>query len=264
MYDQRTPSKSRAAAGIVLVLLSVLCFYNCRTAKNPGLDDEQGFTRIFDGKTLDDWEGDSAYWRMEDSCLVGIVTPATLLKRNTFIIWKGSMPGDFELRVDYKVSTEGNSGINYRSEKIEGMPYALRGYQADLNGANTYTGSNYEERRRTTLASQGERTILPPIAVSPDSLGSHIGNNQWLPKIVKASLGDQATLRARIRVEDWNHYRIVAKGNHLQHYVNGFLMSDVTDNDTVNRKFSGLLGVQVHVGPPMRIAYRNFRIKALR
>ena len=220
--------------------------------------------RIFDGRTLDNWVGDTTYWRVEDSCLVGVVTPQTLLKRNTFIIWQGDMPENFEIRVEYKVSASGNSGINYRSEKVEGLPYVLRGYQADLNGANTYTGSNYEERRRTTLASQGEKTILPPISVSPDSLQLHIRDNQWMPKIVTGSLGDPVALKAAIKNDDWNLYRIVVKGNHLQHYVNGVLMSDVTDKDTVNRRFTGLLGVQVHVGPPMRIAYRNFLLKKLK
>ncbi len=73
------------------------------------------------------------------------------------------MPENFEIRVQYKISAQGNSGINYRSEKVEGFPYVLRGYQADLDGANHYTGSNYEERKRTTLASQGEKTILPSL-----------------------------------------------------------------------------------------------------
>jgi hypothetical protein len=254
-------SKSALIGG---ALLSVLSFGSCHAVKNAGHKDVDGFVRIFDGRTLDNWVGDSTYWRVEDDCLVGVVTPATLLKRNTFIIWQGEMPENFEIRVEYKVSAEGNSGINYRSEKIEGLPNALRGYQADLNGANTYTGSNYEERRRTTLASRGEKTILPTIPVSPDSLQAHIRDNQWLPKMVTGSLGDPAALKAAIKDNDWNQYRIVVKGNHLQHYVNGVLMSDVTDNDTVNRKFTGFLGVQVHVGPPMRIAYRNFLLKKLK
>ncbi len=128
--------------------------------------------------------GDTTYWRVEDGCMVGTVTPATLLKRNSFIIWQGNMPGDFELRLDYRISDKGNSGINYRSEKIEGVPYALRGYQADMNGANTYTGSNYEERKRTTLASQGERTVIPAIQINADSLQTQIKGNQWVPKQV--------------------------------------------------------------------------------
>jgi hypothetical protein len=245
-------------------LLLVLSFGSCYTVKIAGHKDKDGFIRIFDGRTLNNWAGDTTYWRVEDGCLVGVVTPETILKRNTFIIWQGNMPENFELSVEYKVSANGNSGINYRSEKTEGLPYALRGYQADLNGANTYTGSNYEERRRTTLASLGEKTIIPPTQVSPDSLQAHIRDNQWVPKIVTGSLGDPVALRAIIKNNDWNLYRIVVTGNHMQHYVNGVQMSDVTDNDVVNRRFKGFLGVQVHVGPPMRIAYRDFRLKKLR
>jgi hypothetical protein len=249
---------------IAIALLPLLLFGGCRSAKNAGNNSEDGFVRIFDGSTLNNWLGDSTYWHVEDSCLVGVVTPATLLKRNTFIIWQGRMPENFDIRVDYKISAGGNSGINYRSDKIEGFPYSLRGYQADLDGANKYTGSNYEERKRTTLASQGEKTLLPPIAVSHDSLQAHIANNQWMPKIVTGTLGDPAVLKAAIKIDDWNAYRVVVQGNRMQHYINGVLMSDVTDNDTVNRRFSGFLGVQVHVGPPMRIAYRNFRMKKLK
>jgi hypothetical protein len=250
-------------ARIAGAVLGCILLPGCHTNKNGLYKDSAGFVEIFDGRTLNNWVGDTTYWRVEDSCLVGIVTPETLLKQNSFIIWQLRMPENFELRMEYKISDKGNSGINYRSEQVAGIPFALRGYQADLNGANTYTGSNYEERKRTTLASQGEKTILPPIQVAPDSLQLHIKNNQWGPKQVIASLGSAAELRAAIKTDDWNQYRILANGNHLQHYVNGVLMSDVTDNDTINRRFSGFLGVQVHVGPPMRVAFRNIRLKSL-
>jgi Domain of Unknown Function (DUF1080) len=248
---------------LLCCLSLLLIFGSCSTSKNKTHRDDEGFTAIFDGKTLDKWKGDPSYWRVEDGCLVGVVTPETILKRNTFIIWQGDMPEDFEIKVEYKISKDGNSGINYRSEQVEGLPYALRGYQADLNGPNSFTGSNYEERRRTTLASQGQKTVLPPLTSEPDSLQAHIQNNQWMPKIVTESLGDPDSLKTLIKIDDWNEYHIIVKGNHMQHYINGVLMSDVTDNDIVNRRFKGFLGVQVHVGPPMRIAYRNFRLKNL-
>ena len=142
-----------------------LSLSHCSTTKNTASRDAEGFVPIFDGKTLNQWKGDPTYWKVEDSCLVGIVTPETLLKRNTFIIWQGKMPENFEIRVEYKISNQGNSGINYRSEPVKGLDYALQGYQADLNGQNSYTGSNYEERSRTTLASQGEKTILPALEI---------------------------------------------------------------------------------------------------
>ena len=256
--------KSRKKTILVSSLFLFFLASDCSTARKAAQPDAEGFIPVFDGITLDKWEGDSTYWRVEDSCLVGVVTQATLLKRNSFIIWQGEMPDDFEIKVEYKISEEGNSGINYRSELVKGVPHALRGYQADLDAANNYTGSNYEERKRTTLASQGQVTILPSMNSVDDSLKANIKDNQWLPKIVSASLGDRDSLKTHIRKGDWNEYHIIVKGNHLRHYINGILMSDVTDNDIVNRRFKGLLGVQVHVGPPMRIAYRHFRLKNLK
>ena len=119
---------------------------------------EKNFKSIFDGKTLNGWEGDSKYWRVENGNLVGEITPETLLKTNSFITWKGGEPADFELKGEFNITEKGNSGINYRSEKLPDIPYALRGYQADIDGANRYTGQNYEERGRTTLAYRGQIT----------------------------------------------------------------------------------------------------------
>lgn len=256
---------SRVAKRSVWMVLFVLTVSGCGS-EEPGPEDlgseEAGFVSIFDGETLEGWEGDPAYWRVENGNLVGEVTPETILDRNTFIIWQGDMPPDFELMAEFRVSAEGNSGINYRSEPVEGVPYALRGYQADLDGANRYTGSNYEERKRTTLASQGERTLIPAIENAED-LQAHVSRNRWSAAVVQESLGDPDSLDAHVNNGGWNEYRIIAEGNNLKHYVNGVLMSEVTDNDTVNRRSDGMLGVQVHVGPPMMVEYRNFRLRDL-
>lgn len=223
--------------------------------------DEDGFVFIFDGKTLNGWDGDSTYWRVEDGILVGEVTSATLLDRNSFIIWRGGLTEDFELKVEYRISAEGNSGINYRSEEVDGVPHALKGYQCDIDGANQYTGMNYEERRRTTIARQGQQVILKTVE---GPLSTYIENNRWTRTIVRDTLGNVDSLTSSIKSNDWNQVHLVVRGNRMLHYINGVLMSDVTDNDTINRRFSGLLGVQVHVGPPMKIEYRNFRIKQIK
>lgn len=228
--------------------------------EDPAAQGEDGFVQIFDGETLNDWEGDSTYWRVENGNLVGEVTPTTPLERNTFIIWRGGQPTDFELKVECRITADGNTGINYRSEQLEDIPYALKGYQADIDGANRYTGQNYEERGRTTLAYRGQVVTIPP---STGPLQSHIKNNAWIPAIVTDTLGSSDSLRAQINEEDWNECHLIVKDNRLQHYINGVLMSDVTDNDTTNRKLTGLLGVQVHVGPPMKVEYRNMRLKQL-
>jgi hypothetical protein len=224
--------------------------------------DRDGFVEIFDGQTLNGWEGDSTYWRVENGNLVGEVTPTTLLENNTFIIWQGGSPADFEFTGEFNITEEGNSGINYRSEQLTDIPFALRGYQADIDGKNAYTGQNYEERKRTTLAYRGQATIIKP-QESTGELRENIEKNAWLGLEVKESLGDRDSLKSLINQGDWNSFRLVIKGNRLQHYINDVLMSDVTDEDTVNRTMEGLLGIQVHVGPPMKVQYRNLRLKEL-
>lgn len=242
----------------IFIILAALITGSCQHHMSPFKKD--GFVQIFDGKTLQGWEGDSTYWKVENGCLVGEVTPATLLKTNTFIIWQNGQPADFELKTEFRITKNGNSGINYRSIMVENLPHALKGYQADIDGENRYTGQNYEERIRTTLAYRGQIVMIPTIA---GSLSSNIKNNAWTGVKVLGSLGNPDSLLAQIKSEDWNEYHLIIKGNHLQHFINGVLMSDVTDNDTVNQKSKGLLGVQVHVGPPMKVEYRNILLKQL-
>ena len=225
--------------------------------------DKEGFTAIFDGKTLKGWEGDPTYWRVEEGALTGEITPTTLLKTNSFIIWKGGTPADFELKGSFKITADGNTGINYRSEQLTDIPFALKGYQADIDGKIRYTGQNYEERGRTTLAYRGEKVTVntPQNAADPESFRANVKNNAWQARQVTGSLGSSDSLQTFIKANEWNNFHLVIKGNRLQHYVNGKLMSDVTDNDTVNRKMQGLLGVQVHVGPPMKVQYKDLRLK---
>jgi hypothetical protein len=214
------------------------------TLAAEGADD--GFVQIFDG-TLKDWDGDPVYWRVENGTLIGEVRPDTLLKRNTFIIWRGGEVADFELKLEYRVSAEGNSGINYRSSEVPDVKWAMRGYQADIDGKDQWSGQNYEERGRTFLAYRGQSVVMKP----------GVG-----PEIVKV-LGDRAELQKMVRKEDWNEVHIVARGNLLRHFTNGVLMSEVRDEDPEKRSMKGLLGVQVHTGPPMRIEFRSIRLKRL-
>jgi hypothetical protein len=218
--------------------------------------DSGAFVSIFNGKNLDGWKGDTVYWRVENGNLVGEITPSTILKTNSFIVWQGGEPADFELKLEVKISRDGNSGINYRSEVFPDVPNALKGYQADIDGKISYTGQNYEERGRTTLAYRGEI-----VTVDSGQIAGNVKNNAWQLRKVTGSLGSSDSLKALIKYEDWNKIHLVVKGNRLQHYVNDILMSDVTDEDAINRKFKGLLGVQVHVGPPMKVEYRNIEIR---
>ena len=123
--------------------------------------DEPGFRSIFGGENLDGWEGDSKYWRAADGIMTGEITPETIIKSNTFIIWRGGEPENFELKVDYRITSGGNSGVNYRSAVVQDKVtpdnrFALRGYQCDVDGQNRYTGNNYEEKGRLFLAVRGQ------------------------------------------------------------------------------------------------------------
>jgi len=220
------------------------------------------FISIFDGKSLEGWEGDPAVWKVENGLIVGELSPESDLKTNTFLIWKGGEPGDFEFKADFKITLDGNSGINYRSEKLEDIPFALRGYQADIDGKNTYTGQNYEERKRTTLAYRGQKTKINP-QNPPGEIRDFIERNAWRGLEVTEELGDRDSLKTLIKSEDWNHMHLVIQGNVLKHYVNGVLMSEVWDEDEINKSLQGHLGFQVHVGPPMRVELRNIYLKEL-
>ena len=211
--------------------------------------DEPGFQSIFDGKTLAGWEGNPAYWRAESGVLVGEITPANVIKSNTFIIWRGGSPRDFELKLDYRITEAGNSGINYRSVVIPDPvtpenKFAMRGYQYDLDGRKRYDGNNYEEKGRLFLAVRGQI--------------SHVVGGR--PPIVLASFANTDDL-ASVATADWNAAHLIVRGNTATHILNGRLMSITVDDDLPNRRSDGLIGVQVHVGPPMKVEYRNIRLK---
>ncbi len=168
-------------------------------------------------------------------------------------MWRGGVTRDFELKLEYRISARGNSGINYRSVEVPGLPFALRGYQADIDGQSRnsggvrHTGQNYEERGRTFLALRGQTVRI----------------GEGLKPLVTGSVGDPKLLESFIKSDEWNEYHIVARGPVMIHLLNGHVMSVVVDDDVKARRLDGLLGVQVHVGPPMKVEYRNIRIKHL-
>jgi len=208
--------------------------------------EETGFQPIFDGKSLHGWDADPAFWRVENGAIVGETTAAKQPKQNTFAIWRGGSPASFELKVQYKL-TGFNSGVQYRSIELPDIKYAMKGYQADIDGQQQYTGQIYEERGRGFLALRGQATYVAP-GQKPGVIGT---------------LGDNTELKGLIKGDDWNDLHIIARGNTIVQILNGRVMSMVIDDDTANRKMEGLIGFQVHLGPPMKIEYRNIRLKTL-
>ena len=231
---------------VIILSLSVTFSLSCESASShKPLPNSAVFIDIFDGKTFNGWKADTSVWHIENGCFVGEVTPSKQIQTNSFLIYTKSQAGDFEFKAKFKISNGGNSGVNYRSEELADIPYALKGYQADIDGENVYTGQNYEERGRGFLAMRGQNAVI---------------NNSKDAFIIK-SISNSDSLKSKIKVDDWNEIHLIVKGNNMKHYINGILMSETTDNDASNSKSSGLIGLQVHVSKEMKVAYKNIQLK---
>lgn len=200
---------------------------------------------MFDGKSLEGWRGRADLWSVADGVIVGRTTAEEPIKKNTFLIWDGDAPSDFELRISYWIES-GNSGIQYRSTVGDEKEFVVGGYQADIEISNKFTGINYEERGRGILAQRGQR-----VTIAED--GS---------KKVE-TFGDAGEIAKAFHTDAWNEYRVVAKGNTLQHYINDTLTSEVIDGQTAKAAKDGVIALQLHVGPAMMIRFKNLTIKAL-
>jgi hypothetical protein len=216
------------------------------------MNDRTGFESIFDG-TMKNWDGDPSYWKAENGMLVGETTAANALKENTFVIWRGGEPADFELKLEVKMSST-NSGVQFRSQHVppgEGNvtgKWVLKGYQADIDFNNQFTGMIYEERGRGIIMMRGQGVYL-----GADGSKRVIANLQRNPD----------ELKALIKPGDWNHIHIIARGNTIMNIVNGELMALLVDDDAKARAMKGLVGLQIHVGPPMRLEFKNIALKKL-
>jgi hypothetical protein len=260
-------------------------------------DNYTGFEKIFDGTTLTNWDGDPAFWRVEGGAIVGETTADKPLDSNTFLIYRGGEPDNFELKIEFKLNST-NSGVQYRSRQLTGAvgKWVLCGYQADIDFNNAYTGMLYEERGRPGFLAprgtvqyagpndtqQGQCSSGQPVAPRGQGGGGRAGGGdparggggQATPPAAPATpaplrgqiaqVEDGEALKAIIKVNDWNQLHIIARGNTFIHLLNGHVTAIFVDDDQTNRAMKGLLGVQLHVGPPMRIEFRNIYLKNLK
>ncbi len=226
--------------------LAVLFFANFAFADHP---DSRS---IFNGKDLTGWTGDPGLWSVRDGVIRGETTAETPIETNTFLIWEGEA-SDFELVVEFKLTGDSaNSGVQYRSKVLDTEKWIVAGYQADMDYANRYTGMIFEERGRGILVRPGLRLDVLP------------GHTMKSP-VVKALGTDTPTevLKATIKQGDWNRLHVIARGNHLRHYVNGVLTAESTDRDPDHAALSGRIALQIHRGPPMVAEFRNLTLRRL-
>ena len=213
------------------------------------LSNANGEKNLFDGKTLKGWNGDPKFWSVQNGSIVGQTTKENPTKGNTFIIWKGGKMNDFDLTLDYKIES-GNSGIQYRSFVKPGKNdgWRIGGYQADLEAGDKFSGICYGEGFRGILSMRGQKTTL-----TVDDKGK-------LKKDTK-QFGDSAEIGKAVKKGKWNQYRITAKGFQFTHYINGVKTTELIDNDEKTRRKDGLLALQLHAGPPMKVYFKNIVLK---
>ena len=207
--------------------------------------------RIFNGKDLAGWEGDPRLWSVKDGAIRGETTAENSAKGNTFIIWKDGVTKDFELRLSFRCNAANNSGIQYRSKHItEGKvrnKWVVRGYQHEIRNQNklpSVSGFIYGEgigRGRMCLV--GDKATW--------------GKDG---KKVTDTLIDQAGFEKLFKLNDWNDVVIIARGTHIQHYLNNTLILDFTDSPTLALR-EGILALQLHAGKPMWVEFKNIRMK---
>lgn len=217
---------------------------------------DTGFQSLFNGKDLTGWDGDQSVWSVQDGAITGQTSEGKTVQENTFLVWNGGEPTNFELHASFRLVAKNekhfaNSGIYYRS-RVDTATKQVLGYQGDMDASlKEYLGAMYEDDR-TTVAKFGQRVHATRVDGKSkiDVLGT------------TATTVDLDTLFAELSAGRWLDYTIIAKGNHIQHYLNSKLAVDVIDDDDTRTK-SGVIALQVHHGPPMMVQFKNLQIKLL-
>jgi len=219
-------------------------------------DPSQGWVSLFNGKDLTGWDGDTRLWSVKDGVIHGQTTLTNPAKGNTFLIWRGGTLKDFKLRIKFRLEN-GNSGIQYRSKEIS--KWVVSGYQAEVENSPGKVGFLYHERGRGWLVNVGDFMVI-------DEKGNKnvVSNVSDKDELVKAGY---------YKEKDWNEYLIIAQGNHLIHYLNGYPTMELIDRDrltnpddakdTKGAAREGILALQIHAGPPMVVQFKDIQVQHL-
>ena len=211
------------------------------------------FTSLFNGKDLKGWSGDARLWSVKDGAIRGETTAQKRANRNTFLIWEGGTLKDFELKIKFRCNATNNSGIQYRSQKMppfKDNQWRVKGYQHEIRNENTVPnvpGFIYDEGgKRGRICLAGEKAVW----------------NEDGKKSIEKFL-DKNQIRDLVRVDEWNDVRILAVGNHIQHFLNGTRIVDFTDNHPKLALSEGVLALQLHAGRPMWTEFKDIQLRRL-
>ncbi len=238
--------------------ISLLAFHSLAAEKPQEAPPEaKGMKSIFNGKDLTGWDGDPRLWSVKDGAIRGETTAEVKANGNTFIIWKDGVLKDFELRLSFRCNATNNSGIQYRSKHItEGNPrnkWVVRGYQHEIRNQNilpSVSGFIYDEGG---LAGKRGRTCLVGEKATWGADG----------KKVTETLITAEEFKKLFKLDKWNDVIIIARGNHIQHYMNNRLIMDFTDGHE-KALLEGILAFQLHGGNPMFAEFKDVRIRQLK
>jgi hypothetical protein len=204
---------------------------------------EPGFERIFDGETLQGWSGDSKLWSVQDDAITGVTTDEEPLAYNKFLIWDGEVE-NFHLRAKVRLIGNSNSGIQYRSQHLKDAgEYVVGGYQCDIHPKAENNGMLYHERGRGIVAKHGQKVIV-----------DHAGD-KWFT-------GTTGPVQ-EIKLQEWNTFEVIAKGNRLIHKLNGKVCAEIIDHHEAGRLMKGIVALQVHRGPAMRVQVKDIELQRL-
>lgn len=211
------------------------------------------YRSLFNGRDLNGWDGDPTMWKVVDGVIRGETTASNPANGNTFLILKRKNFKDFELKLSFRCTAENNSGIQYRSKHItDGSvknKWVVRGYQHELRNESklpNVSGFIYDEGgKRGRICLVGEKAA-------------------WVggAKKVESGLIDQAGYDKLFKVDEWNEVTIVARGNKIQHFMNGTLVLEF-DDDPAIALTEGVLALQLHAGKPMWAEFKDITVKEL-
>ncbi len=202
--------------------------------------------QLFNGRDLTGWDGKPGWWYVEDGALTSESTQEKPCRRANYLVWTGGEPSDFELNLDFKLSPQipkSNSGVQIRSERRP--DWDTFGYQADMTATGHLVGYVYHHARGL-IAARGET-----VKIASD------GKRQ------AEKLAHADAINAAFKPGEWNHYRIICNGPAITLYVNGVLMCEFTDHDAKQARSDGIIALQMHPGPPMKVQFKNIVLKPL-
>lgn len=238
-------------------LIAMVALLACSISKAEDLATEltKDMKPIFNGKDLTGWDGDSRLWSVKDGVIHGETTEENPTTGNTFLIWRDGTVKDFALKVVFRCNATNNSGIQYRSKHItDGNPknkWVVRGYQHELRNeteAPNTSGFIYDEGgKRGRICLVGE--------VASWSEGKKVVSGSLITKVEFAKL---------FKLNEWNEVVIVAKGNNVQHFMNGRKILDFTDKDPQLALTEGIVALQLHGGKPMWAEFKEVLLKELK